>query len=231
MLIGLDGDDTLWKNEDYFTGMQEEFQDFLTDLGAVVSVHEPLLEIENRNVAVYGYGKKSFLLSLFEFVTRHVAPSHQAETLRFVNDRAHKLMQQPAELLAGVEATLRDIEPLGQIVLITKGDVAEQQQKIADTGIGALVPTQEIVAQKDSVTYGRIIETYRNGSNKPFVMIGNSLRSDVLPIIELGHHAIHIPYHVTWAHEHVEMTDMHYHQVNSLAEAIPILKQITLAGY
>lgn len=229
MLIGLDGDDTLWKNEDFFTGIQRDLQAFLNERGLDVEVHDTLLEIENRNVPIYGYGKKSFLLSLFEFVTLKVTGRQQAEVLKFVSERGHWLMRQPAERLPGVEEALAEMVELGDIVVITKGDVAEQTQKFEEAGIEALVANREIVSHKDAPTYSRIIASYRADPAVPFVMIGNSLRSDILPVTQLGHHAIHVPYHVTWAHEHATPQDEHYHRAASLSEAVGILRSIALA--
>jgi len=230
MLIGLDGDDTLWKNEDFFTGLQLDLQSFLGDIGCKLNVHDTLLAIETENVSLYGYGKKSFLLSIMEMVSHHIPAPEQPAVLSRVLTLGHQFMRQSADMLPGVPEALEAMAEFGRLVIITKGDIAEQTQKIEDCGISLLVPDIEIVNHKDQTTYERVISRHRHQPDEPFVMIGNSIKSDILPVIALGHNAIHIPYHVTWAYENEVSKNTDYIKTDSLINAVHYLEQISKTG-
>jgi len=201
--VGFDADDTLWHNESLFRLTQERFRALMAPVAAPEVLDAKLAEVERRNLALYGYGVKGFTLSMIETameVTGHHAPSPiVAEILA----AGREMLAHPAELLPGVEAALADLAPDYRLVLITKGDLLHQEQKLAASGLGEVFAGVEIVSEKDAATYERVFARHGDGAARA-AMAGNSLRSDVLPALEAGGYAAHIPYHLTWAHEMAE---------------------------
>ena len=199
MIIGFDADDTLWHNEDGFQASHREFEALLADYGEPTAIEDHLFEIESRNMSRYGYGVKAYTLSLIECAIDisdgHVSTAQIAAIL----DLGHALLDRPVELIDGVEAVL---EALGDVtkMIITKGDLYHQLSRIESSGITDHFWQAEVVAHKDPATYRRVLGLYSVDPTE-FVMVGNSLPSDVLPVIEIGGRAIHVPYHVTWTHE------------------------------
>ena len=200
--LGLDGDDTLWHSENYFeltTGRLVELLDpWIADTGAA---HARLIEIERRNLALLGYGAKAFTLSMIETAIEMSDGHIPSGSIRQIIAWGHELLAHPVELLDGVEDTVRALSGDYDLVLITKGDLLHQESKIAQSGIETFFRGIEIVSEKDAVTYRRVLERYRVAPPE-FVMVGNSVRSDVAPVVGLGARAVHVPYQVTWALEH-----------------------------
>lgn len=201
--VGLDADDTLWHNETIFRLTQARFRELMAELAAPEALDAKLAEVERRNLALYGYGAKGFTLSMLETameVTQNQAPSSVvAEILA----AGREMLAHPVEPLPGVEAALGELAADYRLVLITKGDLLHQEQKLAASGLGELFAAVEIVSEKDAATYARVFARDGDGPERS-AMAGNSLRSDVLPALDAGAHAAHIPYHLTWAHEHAE---------------------------
>ncbi len=202
-VVALDGDDTLWHHESLFSAVHEEFRDLLaqySDAPAKV-VDDRLLAIERQNLALYGYGVKGFVLSMVETaieVTEGRIPSGDIEKiLRY----GRSMLAHPVELIDGALDVIDDLRSRDhQVWLVTKGDLFDQESKIARSGLAYAFDRIEIVSEKDEVTYRRLLS--RNGAMpEEFAMAGNSLRSDVLPVLRIGGRAFHVPYHVTWAHE------------------------------
>lgn len=201
-VVGLDGDDTLWHNESRFNLTQGELRDLLNRHVPDADVDRRLFEIEMKNLAVYGYGVKSFTLSMIETAIQLTEGRIPASDLEVILGWGKRMLMQPTELLEGVEPALRELSTLYDLLLITKGDLFDQEGKLARSGLADLFLGVEIVSEKNVSSY-RAILSRRGIRPDEFVMAGNSLRSDIIPVLELGARAVHIPYHVTWRHEEV----------------------------
>ena len=201
-VVGLDGDDTLWHNETRFNVTQGELRDLLRRHVPDAEVDAHLAETEMRNLGMYGYGVKAFTLSMIETAIQVTRGKIPATDLEVILGWGKRMLMEPTELLDGVEGTLKLLGRRYDLLLITKGDLFDQESKLARSGLAGLFLGVEIVSEKDVESYRRILER-RGIKSKEFVMVGNSLRSDVVPVLELGARAVHIPYQVTWHHEHV----------------------------
>ena len=204
-VIALDGDDTLWHSEHLFVDTQDRFRDLVhpyVDLDDT-ALDARLLEVERRNLPVFGYGVKAFTLSLVETAIEVTEGRIPGADLQAVLDLGKVLIDHPVELLDGVLAAVDALTDTYRVMVITKGDLLHQETKVARSGLAELLWRVEIVSEKDEATYGRILD--RHGIDpSTFVMVGNSVRSDVLPVLALGGRAVHVPYSVTWALEHAE---------------------------
>jgi len=204
-VIALDGDDTLWHSEQLFVDTQARFRELVAPYVDVDEAHLDalLLEVERRNLPTFGYGVKAFTLSLVETAIEVTDGDIPASRLQAILDLGRVLMDHPVQLLDGVAEAVDALTDRYRVMIITKGDLLHQESKIARSGLDHLLWQAEVVSEKDERTYRRILE--RHGIDPAtFVMVGNSVRSDVLPVLALGGHAVHIPYHVTWALEEVE---------------------------
>ncbi|WP_442682689.1 HAD family hydrolase [Stenotrophomonas sp. JC08] len=201
-LVGFDGDDTLWKSEDYYRAAE---QDFEAILGHYIDLHDAgtarhLLKVERRNLAVFGYGAKGMTLSMLEAAIELTGERIAAAHLRQIIEIGRQTLQHPVEVIDGVREAVAAIAADYPVVLITKGDLFHQEQKIERSGLLDLFPRIEIVSEKDPATYARVLAEFKLPAGR-FVMIGNSLRSDIEPVLGLGGWGVHTPYAVTWAHE------------------------------
>ncbi|MGV9006403.1 MAG: HAD family hydrolase [Brevundimonas sp.] len=197
--VGLDADDTLWHNETIFRLTQARFLDLLTDHdNDAIAVR--LAEVERRNLRLYGYGVKGFTLSMIETAMELCDGAPPPRALREILAAGREMLAHPVETLPGVAETLAGLADHYRLVLITKGDLMDQERKLAASGLGDLFSGVEIVSEKDRATYDRAFTRHGTGADQA-VMAGNSMKSDVLPALEAGAFAVHIPYHVTWAHE------------------------------
>ena len=198
--VGLDADDTLWHNETIFRLTHARFVDLLADHGDEATIEAHLAETEQRNLRIYGYGIKGFTLSMIETameLTNGAAPPH---VVREILAAGREMLAHPVETLPGVDAVVAELSEEYRLVLITKGDLLDQERKLAASGLGDLFSAVEIVSEKDRATYERVFTRHGTGPAEA-VMAGNSMKSDVLPAIAAGAFGVHIPYHVTWAHE------------------------------
>jgi putative hydrolase of the HAD superfamily len=201
-VVGLDGDDTLWHNETRFNVTQGELRDLLRRHVPDADVDAHLAETEMTNLGIYGYGVKAFTLSMIETAIQVTRGKIPATDLEVILGWGKRMLMEPTELLDGVEGTLKLLGQRYDLLLITKGDLFDQESKLARSGLAGLFLGVEIVSEKDVESYRRILER-RGIKPDEFLMVGNSLRSDVVPVLELGARAVHIPYQVTWHHEHV----------------------------
>jgi putative hydrolase of the HAD superfamily len=201
--VALDADDTLWHNESIFHLTQQQYVDLLQGYGDADHMRARLQEVEIRNLKLYGYGVKSFTLSMIETAIDLTRGSVPAKTIAAILDLGRTMLEHPVEPLPGVAETLAALKDGYKLVMVTKGDLMNQEQKLARSGLGDCFDAIEIVSEKDANTYRRVVA--RQGVRpEATVMIGNSMKSDVLPALEAGLWGIHIPYHITWAHEHAE---------------------------
>jgi putative hydrolase of the HAD superfamily len=227
-VVGFDGDDTLWHSETRFHVTQAEFRELLAGHVPDADIDTRLAEMEMKNLAIYGYGVKSFTLSMLETAIELTKASISAADLEVILGWGKRMLMEPTELLAGVESTLRGLSERFDMLLITKGDLFDQESKLARSGLGELFLGVEILTEKNVETYQRIFQ--RRGINAAdFLMVGNSLRSDVVPVVSLGGQAVHIPYEVTWQHEHVpedELPKSGWSRITTIAELPALLDEL-----
>ncbi len=227
-VVGFDGDDTLWHSEAHFDVTQTAFRDLLRRHVPEADIDRRLAEMEMKNLSVYGYGVKSFTLSMLETAIELTEARIPASDLEVILGWGKKMLLEPTELLDGVESTLSELSRKYDLLLITKGDLFDQESKLARSGLGDLFLGVEIVSEKDTETYRGIFER-RAIQPEDFVMVGNSLRSDIVPVVELGVRAVHIPYQVTWHHEQVPEDSLPragWHRLESIKELPALLASI-----
>jgi putative hydrolase of the HAD superfamily len=198
--VGLDADDTLWHNETIFRLTQDRFRALMADVAAPEVLDDRLAEVERRNLALYGYGVKGFTLSLIETAMELTGGEPPGRVVADILAAGRDMLAHPVEPLPGVEQALAELSESYRLVLITKGDLLHQEQKLAASGLGDLFAAVEIVSEKDARTYETVFSRHGTGAGAA-AMCGNSLRSDVLPALQAGAYAAHVPYPLTWAHE------------------------------
>ena len=206
--IGLDADDTLWHNETLFRLTHARFVDLLAEHGDEAVIEARLAETERRNLRLYGYGVKGFTLSMIETAMELTGGEAPPSVVREILAAGREMLAHPVETLPGVDEALAVLSEQYRLVLITKGDLMDQERKVAASGLGDLFAAVEIVSEKDRGTYERVFARHGTGADEA-VMAGNSMKSDVLPALEAGAFAVHIPYAVTWAHELADAPEDH----------------------
>jgi len=198
--LAFDADDTLWHNETLYAETQEAFRALLRPYHDDTWIDARLHDTELRNLGHYGYGIKGFTLSMIETALELTEDRLDGAGIRQVVELGKAMLAKPVEPLPGVAEVLQELSGSFDLMLITKGDLFDQETKLARSGLGTHFSKVEIVSEKDEATYGAILE--RHGIPPAgFIMVGNSVKSDILPVLALGARAIHIPYHLTWAHE------------------------------
>ncbi len=201
-MVAFDGDDTLWRSQDYFDAAQAEFEGIVggyVDL-ADARVAERLYGFEKANIAWFGYGVKGMALSMIEAAVEITGGRVAAADVHRIVRLAKDLLRHPVELLPGIRDAVAEVAARHDVVLITKGDLFHQEAKVRDSGLADLFRRIEIVSEKDPATYARLLDEFGIGADR-FVMVGNSLRSDIAPVLSLGGWGVHMPYHTTWSHE------------------------------
>ena len=199
-LVGFDADDTLWRSEDYYRAAQAGLESILAGYVALDDLAERLYAVEKRNLALFGYGAKGMTLSMIEAAIAITDARISASDLHRVVELGKTILRHPVELLPGIREAVAEIADAYEVVLITKGDLFHQEAKVRESGLAALFPRIEIVSEKDTATYARVLAEFGLPPAQ-FAMVGNSLRSDIVPVLALGGWGVHMPYHVTWAHE------------------------------
>ncbi len=223
-LIALDADDTLWHNETLFRMTQQRFHTLLAPFAEAARVEAQLAAVEQRNLKVFGYGAKGFTLSMMETAIELSGGSVSAAVLAEILAAGRELMTHPIEPLPGVRQALEALAERAPLVLVTKGDLFHQESKLAASGLGELFTGVEIVSEKHADTYRRVFRRHNTDPERA-LMIGNSVRSDILPALEAGSHAALIPYPLVWAHEAAEAPSAHprFRQFDALGEVVPWL--------
>lgn len=197
-VIGFDADDTLWENETFYRITQERFAALLGDYADPDHLAERLLETERRNIKMHGYGIKGFTLSLIETAIEVTDGTIPATTIREILAAGQELLRHPMEILPGVREVLEEVSESHRIMMITKGDLFDQERKLAQSGLGELFDAIEIVSEKNADVYARAFE------GAEAMMIGNSVKSDVIPAIEAGAWGVHVPHDLEWEMEKAE---------------------------
>lgn len=199
--IGFDADDTLWHNEVNFERVHERYRALLAQYHDAKTVDAALLETERRNIPLYGYGMKGFTLSAIETAIHLTDGKISAAEVQHLIDLGRELMDRPIEMLDGVTEALAWLAGKYPLILITKGDLKDQERKVVKSGLGGKFRAIEIVSEKDEATYATILKRHAIAPRR-FLMVGNSVKSDILPVLALGGAGVHVPYHITWALEH-----------------------------
>ncbi len=214
--IAFDADDTLWRNEDIFIHAQDEFIKLLLPYHEESYIRSHLAEIQVSNLENFGYGVKGFTLSMIETAIELTEGRVSGSEIHEIIQLAKCMLASPVELLPNIEAVLQELKGKFKLLVITKGDLLDQESKLARSGIADYFDIIEVVSEKTEEAYRQILERHKI-STEQFLMVGNSLKSDILPILDLGAQAVHIPYHSTWEHEQVaEDTLSNYPQLQSL---------------
>ncbi|SDS04096.1 putative hydrolase of the HAD superfamily [Maribacter dokdonensis] len=201
-VIGFDADDTLWVNETYFRDTEDKFADLLEKYETKNKIDQELFRTEIKNLDLYGYGIKGFVLSMIECAlelsNNQVAP----KTVSALLDLGKEMIRQPVELLEGVEEVLQSLKDKYRLIVLTKGDLLDQERKLERSGLSEYFHHVEVLSDKKEKNYSDLLEHLQIEPDE-FLMIGNSLKSDVLPLVNIGARAVHIPFHTTWQHEEV----------------------------
>ncbi|NLS02505.1 HAD family hydrolase [Rhizobium sp. P32RR-XVIII] len=201
--IGFDADDTLWQNEQYYRLTEEHFTQLLGDFADGSQISQRLLEAEKRNLSHYGFGIKGFTLSMIETAIEITEGKVPASVIAKILDTGRDLLSHPVETMPHVRETLESLAGNYLLVLITKGDLFDQERKLAQSGLGDFFDAVEIVSDKTAVTYRRIFSKLGDGPERA-MMVGNSLKSDIVPAIAAGSYGVFVPHELTWVLEHVD---------------------------
>ncbi len=223
-IIAFDADDTLWINEPYFQETEQKFCALLEDYLPRHTLAKELFKTEIQNLPLYGYGVKGFMLSMIETGMRISDNTLNIEVLAKAIQYGKELLEKPIELLDGVEDVLKALKGKYRLVVATKGDLLDQERKLKKSGLEHYFHHIEIMSDKQETDYQKLIK-HLDIQPSEFLMMGNSLKSDVLPVLAIGGHGVHIPYHTTWEHEQVEHHVEHanFRQVQTITEILPFL--------
>jgi putative hydrolase of the HAD superfamily len=224
--IGFDADDTLWHNETLYTMTQAKLCDLLSDYHDPDWIDRRLYETEMRNLHRFGYGIKSFALSMIETAIELTEGRVAGRDIQQIIDAAKEMQSAPVELLPCVKETLAQLSERYPLILITKGDLFDQESKLARSGLSEYFAAVEILSEKNEAAYSRVLDAH-GIQPEQFLMVGNSVRSDILPVKALGAEAIYIPYTITWEHEQVaqDAVGHTFQQLESMCELARYLEQ------
>lgn len=225
--IGFDADDTLWHNERFFRLTQERFFDLLRDHAESDHLAERLLQAERRNLGHYGYGIKGFTLSMIETAIEVTEEKVPASVISELMATGREMLRHPIELLPHAREAVESMAASHRIVLITKGDLLDQERKLAQSGLGDMFDAVEIVSEKTPEVYGRIFDAHGDGAEKA-MMIGNSMRSDVLPSIAAGGWGVHVPHGLVWEIERADAPEAapRYRSIEDLSHLAALVAEI-----
>lgn len=223
-VIAFDADDTLWVNEPYFQETEKQFCALLEDYLPHHSVAQELFKTEMANLALYGYGVKGFMLSMIETALKVSGNTLNTGIIEKTLRYGKELLERPIEMLEGVEETLQALAGRYRLVVATKGDLLDQERKLKKSGIEHYFHHTEIMSDKQEKDYLKLVK-HLDIPPSAFLMIGNSLKSDVLPVLAIGGHGVHVPYHTTWAHEQVthQIEHTNFKQLTHISEILPFL--------
>jgi putative hydrolase of the HAD superfamily len=227
-VIAFDADDTLWHSESLYAAAQEEYRRLLAAYAADETIDRVLHQTEMRNLPTYGYGIKGFALSMIEASLELSQQQISGSEIQRVLDLAKQMLSTDVELLEGVAQVVTELAQAYPLMLITKGDLVHQEAKIEQSGLKPYFRSIEIVADKTPQSYAALLTRYRVEPSR-FLMIGNSLRSDILPVLEIGGVAVYVPYAITWAHEHVDVTpdrQNRFHELEHIGQLPALLQRL-----
>ena len=231
LVIGFDADDTLWHNETIFEGVHERYYALLAKHHDAKTVERTLYATEMRNLEAYGYGIKGFTLSAIETAIELTEGRISAVEIRELIRLGREMLAHPVNLIEGVGPVLDALAAHHELILITKGDLRDQERKIAKSGLGARFRAIEVVSEKDHSTYAEVLQRHRVAP-ADFLMVGNSAKSDILPVLALGAFGVHIPYHITWEAERAERApeaNGRFFELKSVSELPALVQRIERA--
>lgn len=223
-VIAFDADDTLFVNEPYFQETEEKFCALMSAYLSQHSLSQELFKTEIGNLELYGYGIKGYILSMIEAAMKISNKTISIEIIEKIVEYGKELLQKPIELLDGVEETLQALNGKYKLVVATKGDLLDQRRKLHNSGLGHYFHHIEVMSDKKEKDYEDLLKRLDIKADE-FFMIGNSLKSDVLPVLNIGGHAVHIPFHTTWEHEKISHKVEHpnFTALEKITEVLPIL--------
>ena len=224
LVIAFDADDTLWVNEPYFRESEEAFASLFEDFLPMHQTQQELFKTEMDNLALYGYGVKGFMLSMVETAVRITGGTLSAEGTSRILEIGKHLLARPNELLDHVETVLQALSGKYRLVVATKGDLLDQERKLKNSGLEKYFHHIEIMSDKQPADYIKLIK-HLDIAPEQFMMVGNSLKSDIIPVLEIGGHGVHVPFHTTWAHEMVSNPVVHpqFREVEQLTDILEFL--------
>jgi putative hydrolase of the HAD superfamily len=223
-VIGFDADDTLWVNETYFRETEEKFADLLESYETKNTIDQELFKMEIKNLELYGYGIKGFMLSMIESALELSNNTISQATLNEILSLGKRMITHPVELLEGVVEVLEQLNGSYRLIVMTKGDLLDQERKIQRSGLLKYFHHVEVLSDKKEANYLNLLENLKVDVNE-FLMIGNSLKSDVLPIVNIGAQAVHVPFHTTWQHEEVAVDEKEFKYLK-ISKLTDILKYL-----
>ena len=225
--IGFDADDTLWQNETFYRMTQDRFAELLSEYTEPDPLHARLLEAERRNLGHYGFGIKGFMLSMIETAIEVTEARVPASVISEILAAGQEMLAHPIELLPEAEETVRRLAGSHTLVLITKGDLLDQERKLAQSGLGEFFDAVEIVSDKTTSVYTRAFTAHGTGAQAA-MMVGNSMKSDVLPALDAGAWGVFVPHGLTWELEHAAAPEgnARYRELQSLGGVVGLLDQI-----
>ncbi|MDD2549343.1 MAG: HAD family hydrolase [Bacteroidales bacterium] len=223
-VIAFDADDTLWVNEPNYQETEKRFCDLLASYLPKESVSKELFKVEMSNLPLYGYGAKGFMLSMIETLIQIVGNSASLELVQNIIQLGKELLEKPVEILPGAKEVLIKLNGDYRLVVATKGDLLDQERKLSASGLVKYFHHIEIMSDKKTDDYIKLLKNL-GCSPESFLMVGNSLKSDIIPVLELGAYAVHVPFHTTWAHEQVEteITSPKFAEAKNITELLDIL--------
>ena len=224
-VIAFDADDTLWVNETYFRETEAAFAALLEGYETKNKIDQELFKTEIRNLDCYGYGVKGFVLSMVECALEISNQQVSQATISEILKLGKKMLDKPVELLDGVREVLTELKDTYRLIVLTKGDLLDQERKVERSGLSEFFQHVEVLSDKKEENYLHLLN-HLQIDVKTFLMIGNSLKSDVLPLLEIGAQAVHVPFHTTWKHEEVsiEESKRNYLKIGKLQDILSYLK-------
>ena len=220
-VIAFDADDTLWINEPYFQEIEQKFCSLLEDYASHHTISQELLKTEIKNLEIYGYGVKGYTLSMIETAIRISNHSINVNVIDKAIEYGKEMLLKPIELIQGIEQALQSLHGKYKLVVATKGDLLDQENKLKRSGLEKYFHHIEVMSEKNETEYLKLIKHLDILPNE-FLMIGNSLKSDVLPVLAIGGHAAHVPFHTTWAHEKIDYQVIH-DRLNKFEKVVDML--------
>jgi len=221
-VIAFDADDTLWVNETFFREAEKEFAALLSPYETINKIDQELFKKEIQNLSMYGYGIKGFMLSMIESAIELSNGQISNEAIQKIITIGQDMLNKPVVLLDGIEEVLNYLSKKYRLILCTKGDLLDQERKLEKSNLGRYFHHVEVMSDKKKIDYDKVL-SHLDISPQKFLMIGNSLKSDILPLISINAQAIHIPFHTTWQHETVEsnkLNEKEYLTLNSAKELL-----------
>lgn len=223
-IIAFDADDTLWHNEPFFDEAQEKFCALFQNYASHQEILQLILSHQVKNLPLYGFGIKAFTLSMVESALNLTNQQISGHVIEKILQIGKDLLSKPVELLPDVEEVLNELKGKYKLIVATKGDLKDQHRKLHDSGLGHFFHHIEVMSDKTEVDYTKMLARLDIQSND-FMMIGNSLKSDVLPVLNIGGLGVHIPYHTTWAYEQIDFEVEHdnFKAVANVKEVLSLL--------